>query len=255
MSDLMSKFFRSSILGSVGMAILGILLIFYSEITIVSISYVIGAILVAIGVLAILKFIKAYNNSNKNELDMVYGVVSIVLGIIVITNPEGIASIIPFVVAIVIIISSATKLQYSLELKKNNNDLWKSTMIVSIITMLCGVLLIFNPFQGVVMFTRVVGILILIYAILDLSTTITIKRSVKQIRDAIEEVVEAEIVEEKKEEAKEEVKELESPKKKKTRNEQLNGFASEHLDSVWVGTAILAVLIVAAVWGIQTLNK
>ena len=222
MSDLMSKFFRSSILGSVGMAILGILLIFYSEITIVSISYVIGAILVAIGVLAILKFIKAYNNSNKNELDMVYGVVSIVLGIIVITNPEGIASIIPFVVAIVIIISSATKLQYSLELKKNNNDLWKSTMIVSIITMLCGVLLIFNPFQGVVMFTRVVGILILIYAILDLSTTITIKRSVKQIRDAIEEVVEAEIVEEKKEEAKEEVKELESPKKKKTTKKKTN---------------------------------
>ena len=222
MSDLMSKFFRSSILGSVGMAILGILLIFYSEITIVSISYVIGAILVAIGVLAILKFIKAYNNSNKNELDMVYGVVSIVLGIIVITNPEGIASIIPFVVAIVIIISSATKLQYSLELKKNNNDLWKSTMIVSIITMLCGVLLIFNPFQGVVMFTRVVGILILIYAILDLSTTITIKRSVKQIRDAIEEVVEAEIVEEKKEEAKEEVKELESPKKKKATKKKTN---------------------------------
>ncbi len=228
MSDLMSKFFRSSILGSVGMAILGILLIFYSEITIVSISYVIGAILVAIGVLAILKFIKAYNNSNKNELDMVYGVVSIVLGIIVITNPEGIASIIPFVVAIVIIISSATKLQYSLELKKNNNDLWKSTMIVSIITMLCGVLLIFNPFQGVVMFTRIVGILILIYAILDLSTTITIKRSVKQIRDAIEEVVEAEIVEEKKEEieakeeVKEEVKELESPKKKKTTKKKTN---------------------------------
>ena len=95
-------------------------------------------------------------------------------------------------------------------------------MIVSIITMLCGVLLIFNPFQGVVMFTRVVGILILIYAILDLSTTITIKRSVKQIRDAIEEVVEAEIVEAKTEEAKEEVKELESPKKKKTTKKKTN---------------------------------
>lgn len=222
MSDLMSKFFRSSILGSVGMAILGILLIFYSEITIVSISYIIGAILVAIGVLAILKFIKAYNNSNKNELDMVYGIVSVVLGIIVITNPEGIASIIPFVVAIVIIISSATKLQYSLELKRSNNDLWKSTMIISIITMLCGILLVFNPFQGAVMFTRVVGILILIYAILDLSSTIAIKRSVKQIRDAIEEVIEAEVVEEEK--PKKEVKELDSPKKnnkkKKTKKDK-----------------------------------
>lgn len=38
-------------------------------------------------------------------------------------------------------------------------------------------------------------------------------------------------------------------------NEQLNGFAAEHLDSVWVGTALLGILIVAAVYGIQTLNK
>ena len=212
MSDLMSKFFRSSILGSIGMAILGILLIFYSEVTIVSISYVVGAILIAIGVLAILKFIKAYNLSSRNELDIVYGIVSVVLGIVVITNPEAIASIIPIVVAIIIIISSATKLQYSLELKKSDNELWKSTMIISIITMLCGVLLIFNPCQGAIMFTRIVGILILIYAVLDISSTISIKRSVKQIHEAIEEIVEAEVVEEKSQE-KEEPKQIEEKKK------------------------------------------
>ena len=133
MNSFVTKFFKSSILGSIGMAILGVLLIFYSEVTIVSIAYVIGAILIAIGVLAILKFISNYNSANKNELDIVYGIVCVILGIIVITNPEAIASIIPFVVAVIIIISSATKLQYSLELKKDNNDLWKSTMIISAI--------------------------------------------------------------------------------------------------------------------------
>lgn len=225
MSDLMSKFFRSSILGSMGMAILGILLIFYSEVTIVSISYIIGAILIAIGVLAVLKFIRAYNNSTKNELDIVYGIVCVILGIIVITNPEAIASIIPFVVAVIIIISSATKLQYSLELKKDDNDLWKSTMIISIISMLCGVLLIFNPFQGAVMFTRIVGILILIYAILDISSTISIKRSVKQIHNAIEEIVEAEVVEEKKEtaEPKKLTNKKQTKKKKKEKKEENDG--------------------------------
>ena len=197
MSDLMSKFFRSSILGSLGMVILGILLIFYSEATIVSIAYIIGAILIAIGVLAFLRFVRAFNSASKNELDVVYGLVCVILGIIVITNPEGIASIIPFVVAIVIIINSATKLQYGLELKKSDNDLWKSTVAISLISLLCGVLLIFNPFQGAVMFTRVVGILILIYGLLDLLSTISIKRSVKQIHEAIEEIVEADIVEEK----------------------------------------------------------
>lgn len=224
MNSLMSKFFRSSILGSIGMAILGILLIFYSEITIVSISYVIGAILIAIGVLALLKFVQAYNRSSRNELDIVYGIVSVILGIIVITNPEAIASIIPFVVAIIIIISSATKLQYSLELKKNDNELWKSTMIISIISMLCGVLLIFNPFKGAVMFTRVVGILVLIYALLDISSTISIKRSVKQIHNAIEEIVEAEVIAEKTQEEKEtkklENKKKNTSKKKKTKKEE-----------------------------------
>ncbi|MBQ6498160.1 MAG: DUF308 domain-containing protein [Bacilli bacterium] len=197
MNDLMSKFFRSSIIGSLGLAILGILLIFYSEITIVSISYVIGAILIAIGVLAALRYVKTYNNINKNEMDVVYGIVCIILGIIVITNPEAIASIIPIVVAVVIIVSSATKLQYGLELKKSDNDLWKSTIIISIISLLCGVLLIFNPFKGAVMVTRIVGILILIYALLDISSTISIKRSVKKIQSEIEEIVEAEVIEDK----------------------------------------------------------
>ncbi len=221
MSDLMNKFFRSSILGSLGMAILGILLIFYSEITIVSISYIIGAILIAIGVLALLKFIRAYDKASKNELEIVYGIVCVILGIIVITNPKGIASIIPFVVAIIIIVNSATKLQYSLELKKSDNDLWKSTMIISLVSMLCGVLLIFNPFEGVVMITRVVGVLILIYALLDLSSTISIKRSVKQIHEAIEEIVEADVVEEKV--PKEITHDKEKKEKKGKKKEKKNG--------------------------------
>ena len=219
MSDLMSKFFRSSILGSLGMVTLGILLIFYSEVTIVSIAYVIGAILIAIGVLAFLRYFRAYSKASKNELDIVYGIVCVILGIIVITNPEGIASIIPIVVAVIIIVNSATKLQYSLELKKSDNELWKSTMVISLISLLCGVLLIFNPFKGAVMFTRIVGILILIYGLLDLLSTISIKRSVKQIQDAIEEIVEAEVVEEKE---KEPQKKLDTKKKKKTKKEENN---------------------------------
>lgn len=216
MNNFMSNVFKSSILGSIGMAILGILLIFYSEITITSISYVIGAILIAIGVIALLKFVREYKLKAKNELDIVYGVVCVILGIIVISNPKAIASIIPFVVAVVIIINSATKLQYSLELKKDNNELWKSTMIISIITMLCGILLIFNPFQGAVIVTRVVGILILVYALLDLSSTIAIRNSVKKIQNAIEEVVEAEIVTDEDKE----VKQIETKTKKKSKKKE-----------------------------------
>lgn len=198
MRSLISKIFRSTILGSCALVVLGFLLIFQSEATIISLSYIIGGILIAIGTLAILRFIKSTNDDNKNDLDIVYGVVTIILGIIVIKNPHAIASIIPLIVGFIIIINSANKLQYSLELKKNNNNLWKSTMILAFITTICGVFLVLNPFKGAEFITKLVGTLILIYAILDIISTIAIKNTVKKIHNAIEETItDAQIIEEK----------------------------------------------------------
>ncbi len=208
MNSIMSKFLRSSFLGSVGLAILGGMLIFRSEFAIISISYVIGAILVAIGILALFDFLKNVNQESKNQLDIVYGIVTVIMGIIVIGNPQAIASIIPFVVGLLIVINSAAKLQYSIELKKSENPLWKSTLIISIITLLCGILLVFNPFKGLEIFTIIIGVVILIYAVLDIISTLTIRNTVKKIHTAIEEhIVEADVVEE--EDAKEKPEEKE----------------------------------------------
>lgn len=197
MEKLMKKFFRSSIITSAVLLTLGLLLFFQSEATIVAISYIIGGILVALGVLAIIKFIQGTNKEGKNELEIVYGVVTVILGTLIIKNPEAIASIIPLILGVAIIISSATKLQYAFELKANSNKLWKATMLVSIISTLCGVILLFNPFKGAVVFTKVVGLFIIIYAVLDTISTLTIKRNVKIIHNAIEAVVtDAEVIEE-----------------------------------------------------------
>lgn len=197
MERLMKKFFKSSIVMSLLLITLGILLVFYSEVTIISISYVIGGILIAIGVLAILKFIKNANSKNPDSLDIVYGMVSIILGILVITHPSAIASFIPLVIGIMIMINSGTKLQYALELKANKNKIWKSTMVIAIISAVCGVLLLFNPFKGAVVITQIIGIFILIYAVLDLISTISIRKNVLKIHTAIEEsILDAVVIEE-----------------------------------------------------------
>ena len=85
MKEIINKIFKSSILGALSLVVLGILLIFESEATIVTISYVIGGILVAIGVLALLKFYKEVKDNDDNDtgMDLVYGIISIVLGIVV----------------------------------------------------------------------------------------------------------------------------------------------------------------------------
>lgn len=198
MENFMSKFIKSSILSSIALVVLGALLFFQSELTIVSISYIIGAVLVGIGVVAMLKFI--LNKNAKNELDIVYGIVTVILGIVVITNPKAIASIIPFILGILIVISSATKLGYGFELKRAKNDLWIGTVIIALVTLICGMLLLFNPFAGAKFILKVVGALIFTYGILDIISTIRIRKTIKPLVNALEKganvaIVEAEVIE------------------------------------------------------------
>ncbi len=217
MDKIMTKFFKSSIISSVVLMILGILLMLQSEATILTISYVIGTLLIALGTLAIIKFIRNTNGVIRNDLDIVYGTVTIILGVIVIYNPEAIASIIPIIIGIGIVISSATKLQYALELKTNSNSQWKMSMIISIISAICGVVLICNPFKGAVVIMQIIGAFIIAYSILDIISTVTIKKNVEAIHQAIEGNIEdAEVIKE------ESVSEKNKKSNKKKKNKDKN---------------------------------
>ena len=225
METLMKKFFRSSLISSITLLIIGILLILQSEITIITISYIIGTLLIALGAIAIIKFIKNINNIAREDLDIVYGTVTIILGVIVIYNPEAIASIIPIIIGIGIVISSATKLQYAIELKDNLNGQWKTTLIFSIVSAICGVVLICNPFKGAVIIMQIIGGVIVAYSILDIISTITIKKNVSAIHQEIDGTInDAEVVNEENVEANVENEETPSnedkSKKKKKKNKK-----------------------------------
>lgn len=234
MEKLMQKFFRSSLVTSIVLMILGVLLILQSEVTIITISYIIGTLLIALGAIAIIKFVKNVNSITREDLDIVYGTVTIILGVIVIYNPEAIASIIPIIIGIGIVISSATKLQYAIELKENLSSQWKTTMIISIISAICGVILICNPFKGAVVIMQIIGGFIIVYSILDIISTITIKKNVTAIHNALDGKVEdVEVIEETEAKKKEQDKTVKVPKKsKKSKNKKENKKSKKEKDSI-----------------------
>ena len=212
MSNFMKKGFTSSLITSIILAVLGILLIVATEATIISISYIIGGILILLGFFGLVDYIRKIDTELKTGVDLVYGVVTVILGVLIVMNPKAIASIINYVLGIIIVISSAVKLNYAIQLKGNNNSLWKSTIIFSLITTICGLILIFKPFTGAIVATKIIGAIVLIYAILNIISTLTIRKEVLNLHKAIsnannEKVTrEAEVVEEK-EDFVEEVKE------------------------------------------------
>ena len=198
MNSFISKIFKSSLISSVCLSILGLLLIFESETVIVSISYIIGAILIAMGVLGAMRYFYA---EIKSIIDIVYGFVTVILGIVVILHPNAIATLIPYIMGVLIIVSSVTKMQYAITLNRYKNKMWKSSLIISIITLLFGLLLVFNPFAATKFVLKIVGWIILVYGVLDLISTIRMRNTFKELSTMIEEknksseVTEAKILE------------------------------------------------------------
>ena len=166
-----------SLLSSIFLLLLGILLFFKSSATLMGISYLVGGVLIALGVIAIINFLR---NSTKDifvELNIVYGIVSIVAGLFLVTVPEFVGSIIPIVVGITIIISSSFKIQQALVLKNLGSKYFAPSIIMAISCLICGVVILFNPFTSAVVVTQIIGLFMIIYAVLDIINSFILKKS------------------------------------------------------------------------------
>lgn len=166
-----------SLISSGVILVLGLLLFFKSSVTLMGISYIFGGLIIAIGVLAIVRFISNNHSDISNQLNIIYGIICIISGIFFIKKPEIIGSIIPVVMGIGIIISSSLKIQQSFNLKSLNSSYFFWSFVTALLSLICGVVLLFNPFKGAVIITKVIGIFLVIYAILDICNTIVLKKS------------------------------------------------------------------------------
>ncbi len=193
LQKLMKSFYKSSLVTSIILLVIGLLLFFKSQEAIIGLSYIIGTILVVLGIVAIIMFFKESSEDIKNDLNIVYGIVSLILGILVIVNPNAIAKLIPFIVGIIILINSAIKITYALEAKEDGNDVWKSSLIMALISLLCGIIILFNPFETSVVVFKIIGAFTIIYSVLDIIYMFEIKKEVKDIKKDVKEIINAPI--------------------------------------------------------------
>lgn len=199
MIKIFDRVIKTSILSSLVFLLLGILLFVKPETTLTSISYIIGIMLIILGFISLIKYLTSEFKQSLT-VELIYGIVSMIVGVLLILNPTTIASIIPFILGIWIVINSAIKIQYSVTLKNYDSNNWVYTLTVAILMFICGLVLILNPFEGAVIITKTIGIFIIIYSILDLSECFLFKKNIKIIKDAISDnnIIDAEVVEDKK---------------------------------------------------------
>lgn len=179
----MEQFFKkigwTSIMTSLCFAILGLVIAYNPNTTFQIISYVLGGILIAYGVIKILEYLKMKDVNSLYSTELSFGVIAVLFGIVIIVASDTIETIIRIIIGIWIVYSAIMRLGLAVKLQKFNldNKIWVPVLIISLIMLLCGIYIITVP--GTVIMT--IGIIMVVYAVMDILEEIIFMKNMEDI--------------------------------------------------------------------------
>lgn len=185
---MLKRIYRMSLITSILLFLFGILLISNANGFIKSISTIIGIVLLLIGVFPVVDYFRYRKEGILAGISLVSGIFSIVCGLMFLLNENMLMVLIPVFIGVWMIINGINKLQLAFEIKDQNEKSWIITFIFSILIIVCGGYFIINPISGAQLVTSTLGIIICIYAVLDIIDCIIIKVKVGQIVSELKEI-------------------------------------------------------------------
>ena len=179
MEQFLKKIGWTSIITSLTFTVLGIIIVYNPNTTFQIISYVLGAILIAYGVLKVIEYFKVKGSYDLYNYELVYGIIACLLGIVVIVCSGMIEALLRILIGIWIVYSGAMRLGLAMKLQKldADNKIWVPVLLIALAMLICGLYIIAVP--GTVMMT--IGIIMVIYGIMDKIEEVIFMKNVKDI--------------------------------------------------------------------------
>ena len=189
MLDFLKGLKRFSIATIIVSAIMGVLFIAFPSKCIQYISLVVGVSLIVTGIISVVSYII----ERDTKLPLVLGTISLISGIIVCAKYRAIISIIFVILGIFIltsgIVDMATSIRSIMLFRKSG---W-FTMLLSVITIIFGIVAITKSAQLTDGIVRFIGAALIVYAVIDLATYIQVNSKVKQVKDAVDSISDIEV--------------------------------------------------------------
>lgn len=137
----------------------GLILLLHPGDTLNAAARLIGGALLLIGcVTVVLQLLK---KESKSTGAIILAAVEIVLGVVIMSAPGFIVSLFPVIVGILIAASGVSDLLEVNRIRKLGGR-WTAALILSVITLILGLVILLNPFKTMAALVRVIGF-VLIY--------------------------------------------------------------------------------------------
>ena len=179
MKDMLKKSGWVDILVSIIFAIIGIFMIVKTDSAVKIISYVLGGIFIAMGIVKIVDYFLSKGKYDFYNYDLIYGIIAVIIGLVTIFCSGLIESMFRIMIALWIIYSGLMRLSLSLKLHTAQINMWNVSLILSIIMIIGGIYILFQ--NGALVFTM--GVMMLVYSIMDLIESVIFVKYVDELMD------------------------------------------------------------------------
>ena len=175
--EVLKKSGVTAIVESIVFAILGLILIIQPDTVMSIIAYVLGGIFIAAGIIKILSYIQQKGQKDLYNYELIFGIISAVVGIVIIKSGNQISQIFGMIIGMWIIYSSVVRFGSALKLKSTNTNIWLYSIAIAFVMFLIGLYLVLG--DGALIVT--IGIIMIVYSVLDIIENVIFINNIKKL--------------------------------------------------------------------------
>lgn len=153
---------------SIAYIIIGMMLLIMPQTSLLWICYAFGAVVLVTGIVCLIQYARIRGTGFTAPFMLVGGVITAGLGIFTLAKPQVVASFLPVVFGIFILVDGLSRVGTAIDLAKRKGQKWWMLLLLSVVSVALGVLLVLHPFDAAVSVVMVCGILLIVEGALNL---------------------------------------------------------------------------------------
>ncbi len=181
--DYIKKYEGCSIVVSILMICLSLFLMFKPLESLEVFTVIFAIIILLSGLGYLMSYFTISKESRLFSVDLLFGLVTIISGIMLVVYKKDVINIFPVILGIWIITSNLFKLQLSINLSLFFDNTYLGFVLITILMIIFGLLLIINPFASFMTITVTAGTLLLITEVVNLIESIYVIIKLNKVKD------------------------------------------------------------------------
>ncbi len=188
MEGLLKKIKANMLVSSLLCVLLGLVLVLRPGLSVRIVCTAVGIVLILSGVTRIIDWFCARDGSMYAQMNLIFGIVLVVVGVWIVVKPDKVLAIIPIIVGIVIGMHGLNNLKQAIELWRDKYDKWWVAFILGALTVGLGVLLICRPFAAIDTVVMLIGFFMIYDGLSNIWIVTRIYKNAKMFKQEMEAV-------------------------------------------------------------------